>query len=98
MEGRRPRKRTGRPSVPCNPNRANTAMEDEGGGSRDLRNSRRQSSLAKRLGEAVNEAMQKTSRRFACISCAAIYEEGDVVQRGPFPVGNVIGSEGGDIL
>ena len=45
---------------------------------KDLRNSKAQRSLAGRLKKAVNEAMEETIRRFACLSCAALFCREDI--------------------
>ena len=72
-----------------------STMGEETYGSRNLRNARRQRSVVKSLAEVVNEAMENVSRRFACLSCAAMYEECDVRRRGPVIVKAILRSEGG---
>lgn len=64
--------------------RPSTRQATKSAKSKDLRNAKAQRSIAAVLKNAVHDAMEEKIRRFACVSCSALFRSEDIVRKGPF--------------
>lgn len=74
--------------------RASTVHVSETRGRKDLRNAKAQRSLVKTLRNVVHDAMEGIVRRYACLSCAALFQRDSVERRGPLHCATVRRSAG----